>query len=182
MTTVIQPVQDNQLERCLTINNNAAPNVNRLTIEQMRGFAEDADYFRVAVLDDSVAGFLIALGKNHDYDSPNFQWFDANYESFIYIDRVIVAPEFRGKGLGNIFYSDVQSFAEQRAEYLTCEVNLEPRNDVSLLFHGAQGFSEVGQQRTENDTKRVSLLAKPLPSFGYVRKTYGTEAPTPLRT
>ena len=181
MTTVIQPVNAEQLERCLLINNNAAPNVSWLTLDEMRGFADEADYFRVAILDDCVAGFLIALSKNHDYQSPNYLWFKANYDSFIYIDRVIVAPEFRGKGLVNIFYADVQSFAEQRAEILTCEVNLEPRNDVSLLFHGAQGFSEVGQQRTENDTKRVSLLAKPLPSFDFVRKSYGADSPTPLR-
>ena len=38
------------------------------------------------------------------------------------------------------------SYAEVRVPVLTCEVFLEPRDDISVLFHGTYGFQEVGQQ------------------------------------
>jgi hypothetical protein len=64
-----------------------------------------------------------------------------------------------------------------RVPVLSCEVFLEPRDDVSVLFHGTYGFQEVGQQIMPGLDKRVSLLAKNLPSFDFVRSTY-LESPT----
>ena len=55
---------------------------------------------------------------------------------------------------------------------LTCEVFLEPRDDVVVLFHGTYGFQEVGQQRMGDSGPQVSLLAKDLPSYAYVRETW----------
>lgn len=174
MATTIRGAATDELGAILEINNDAAPNVNTLTPDELRQFHRDAGYFRVAISNGRLAGFLVALSPDHDYASPNFRWFKEHYDEFVYIDRVVVASGFRGLGIGNVFYADVQSYAEQRAPYLTCEVNLEPSNDVSLLFHGAHGFQEVGQQRTGD--KRVSLLAKPLPCFQFVRERYGAEA------
>ena len=62
--------------------------------------------------------------------------------------------------------------AEVRAPQLTCEVFLEPRNDVAVLFHGTYGFQEVGQQVMPESGRRVSLLAKELCSYPWVRDTY----------
>jgi predicted GNAT superfamily acetyltransferase len=45
---------------------------------------------------------------------------------------------------------------------LCCEVNVRPRNDVSLEFHHTVGFREVGQQDTDGGKKTVSLLELPL--------------------
>ena len=59
-----------------------------------------------------------------------------------------------------------------RVPLLTCEVFLEPRDDVVVLFHGTYGFQEVGQQRMGADGPQVSLLAKDLPSYAFVRETY----------
>lgn len=45
-----------------------------------------------------------------------------------------------------------------------CEVNLHPRNDVSLAFHERQGFGEVGRQDRDDGAKTVSVMIKPLPA------------------
>lgn len=172
MATTIRDAANDELDAILAINNDAVPNVTTLNAEELASFHREAGYFRVAISDGHLAGFLIALLPEHDYGSPNFQWFKGNYDQFVYIDRVVVASGFRGLGIGNVFYADVQSYAELRAPYLTCEVNLQPRNDVSLLFHGAHGFQEVGQQVAGE--KRVSLLAKKLPSFEFVQERYGS--------
>jgi len=71
-----------------------------------------------------------------------------------------------------VFYCDVTSYAEVRVPLLTCEVFLEPRDDVVVLFHGTYGFQEVGQQRMTESGPQVSLLAKDLPSYGFVRETW----------
>ncbi|MEL6236161.1 MAG: hypothetical protein AAFR46_17330, partial [Pseudomonadota bacterium] len=44
-----------------------------------------------------LGGFLIALGPDAAYDSPNYRWFQARGGRFAYVDRVIVAPE-AGRG------------------------------------------------------------------------------------
>jgi predicted GNAT superfamily acetyltransferase len=90
----------------------------------------------------------------------------------VYIDRIVIASESRGHGLGRIFYCDVQSYAEVRVPLLTCEVFLEPRNDQTVLFHGTMGFQEVGQQKMGETGPKVSLLARELPSFPFVRERY----------
>src|SRR6185312_11168048 len=100
------------------------------------------------------------------------RWFAAHYPQFVYIDRIVIANAYRRHGLGRIFYSDVHSYAEVRVPLLTCEVFLEPRDDVVVLFHGTYGFQEVDQQKMGPDGPQVSLLAKDLPSYAYVRDTW----------
>ena len=172
MSTTIRDARDSDMEMLMSINNAAVPNVNtldRVALEHLRG---QASYCRVAINKGNLAGFLIALQPDADYNSQNFIWFREKFEAFVYIDRVVVAKPYRGLGIGRVFYADIQSHAEQISPRLTCEVNLEPRNDVSLLFHGTSGFLEVGQQVTEDGQKRVSLLAKELPSYAYVKERY----------
>src|SRR5579875_1449040 len=83
----------------------------------------------------------------------------------------------RRHGLGRLLYCDVQSYAEVRSPQLACEVFLEPRDDISVLFHGTFGFREVGQQVMPESGRRVSLLLKDLCSYPFVRDTYGDTLP-----
>ena len=131
-----------------------------------------AAYHRVAIIDGAVAAFLLVLREGADYDSPNYRWFAEHYPQFVYIDRIVIANAYRRHGLGRIFYCDVHSYAEVRVPLLTCEVFLEPRDDVVVLFHGTYGFQEVGQQRMGEHGPQVSLLARDLPSYAYVRDTW----------
>jgi len=64
-----------------------------------------------------------------------------------------------------------------RSPHLACEVFLEPRDDVSLLFHGVFGFSEAGQQLMPESGRRVSLLLKKLDCYPFVRDTYADGLP-----
>lgn len=171
MPLIIRDVLELELPQVLALNNRVGPSILPLTDARLRGLYASAVYFRVAEIDGDLAGFLIALDPESQYESPNFRWFQSHYPNFIYIDRIVVAARFRRHGLGRIFYADVQSFAEVRAPYLACEIFLEPRDDAAVLFHGTYGFREVGQQTT-GDERRVSLLMKELCSFPWVEKTY----------
>lgn len=172
MSIEIRDVRESELDSVLALNNAAGVNILPLDAQQLGFFHRHADYFRVAIVDGLIAGFLIALRPGADYGSANYRWFGQRYEDFLYIDRIVIASPRRGIGVGRAFYADVTSFAEVRVPWLTCEVFLEPRNDVAVLFHGTYGFQEVGQQTMPGVGRRVSLLAKSLCSFPYVRDTW----------
>lgn len=172
MALAIRDVREHELDAVLALNNTAGRSILVLDAVQLRYFYDHADYFRVAEIDGQLAGFLIALRDGGDYSSPNYRWFNEHYPSFVYIDRIVIANAYRRHGLGRIFYCDVNSFAEVRVPLLACEVFLEPVDDVVVLFHGTYGFQEVGQQRMGEHGPQVSLLAKDLPSYTYVRDIY----------
>lgn len=172
MAIAVRDVREHELDSVLALNNAAGPTILALDSIRIRWFFDNADYFRVADVDGHIAGFLTAMREASDYDSANYRWFRERYPAFAYIDRIVIAKPYRGLGLGRVFYADATSFAEVRVPVLSCEVFLEPRDDVSVLFHGTYGFQEVGQQIMPGLDKRVSLLAKNLPSFDFVRDTY----------
>jgi predicted GNAT superfamily acetyltransferase len=152
------------LEEILGHNNTAVPAVNALDHPDLEHFLEVAHSFLVIDgPDDTIAGFMIGLGPGVEYDSLNYAWFSARYEEFIYVDRVVVAEQGRGLGVGTRLYDEFA--ARGRAdghEVMLAEVNIVPRNDVSLSFHDARGFVSVGEQDTEGGAKRVTLLEKRL--------------------
>ncbi|QBB71225.1 GNAT family N-acetyltransferase [Pseudolysobacter antarcticus] len=172
MAVAIRDVREHELDSVLALNNAAGVTILPLNAARLRQFFEIADYFRVAVVDGSIVGFLIAMRAGAQYDSPNYRWFGERYDEFVYIDRIVLGQAYRGLGLGRVFYCDVTSYAEVRVPVLSCEVLLEPRDDVSVLFHGMFGFHEVGQQVMAGFNVPVSLLVKSLPSFPFVRDTY----------
>jgi uncharacterized protein len=107
-----------------------------------------------------VLGFCIVLLPGADYGSVNYRWFSERYDDFVYLDRVAVAEQARGLGIGRLLYDEVDRRGAGRS-WFTLEVNLEPRNDVSLAFHERLGFTEVGQQTTDYGFV-VSMQARPL--------------------
>ena len=172
MAPAIRDVREHDLDAVLALNNAGDTSILAMDATRLRHLYDIADYFRVAEQNGRLLGFLIALREKAAYDSPNYRWFQSHYDSFVYIDRIVIAHESRGHGLGRIFYCDVQSYAEVRVPLLTCEVFLEPRNDQTVLFHGTMGFQEVGQQKMGDVGPKVSLLARELPSFPFVRERY----------
>ena len=146
----------------LSLNDLAVPHVNRIDIDQMRWFATNAHYFRVALKDDSIAAYLIGLRPGTRYASPNYLWFSDRYADFAYVDRVAVAAFGRRLGLASRLYDDFAASVPDTVEVMTCEVNLRPPNESSMLFHQQLGFRQVGSQTTEGGGKEVAMLAKKL--------------------
>jgi predicted GNAT superfamily acetyltransferase len=105
--------------------------------------------------------FLIALDQDALSGSPNFQWFKNRYRRFVYVDRVIVAPANRGRGMARGLYEELFAAAVQASHSLVaCEVNVEPPNPASDAFHEALGFSEVGRAVIHDGEKQVRYLVK----------------------
>ena len=155
----VKRVTEADLEDILALNEASVPNVNSLSMAELRWFVEHAPYFSVVRIDDVLAGFLIGLGPGLDYASPNYRYFCERHEVFGYIDRVAVAPAARRLGVGSQLYED---FAATLRGFATCEVNIRPSNDGSMAYHERHGFRQVATQETENGLKEVALMEKRL--------------------
>lgn len=161
----VPPLRDaeyDDLPGVMALNESALPHVNHIERADLEWFLKHAEYFRVAGGAGALRAFLIGLGPGEAYRSPNYRWFHERYERFMYIDRVVVAADARGMGLGRSLYEDLARRMADRAACLCCEVNLRPANPGSLVFHRRLGFDEVGRQETDGGAKEVSLLLKPL--------------------
>ncbi len=142
----------------LSLNNAHAVELSKLTLERLGQLLAISFYSCTA---PDASGFLMCFDQYADYDSFNFLWFKARYQRFVYIDRVVVSPAARGKGLAGRFYAGLSEKAASSGHtMITCEVNSDPPNPASDAFHNRLGFVEVGQARLAHAEKSVRFLAK----------------------
>ncbi len=115
---------------------------------------------RVVVVEGTFAGFVIAVREGTDYDSPNYRWFAARYDRFLYIDRLAIGDGYQGRGLGRRFYEGLAELAaSSHVRRLVAEYDVSPPNPASAQLHERFGFCSVGEQ-TLASGKRVSLQAR----------------------
>ncbi|MGE0279426.1 MAG: GNAT family N-acetyltransferase [Rhizobiaceae bacterium] len=111
----------------------------------------------------ALEAFIIAFDQRANYDSPNFLWFRERYSRFVYVDRIVTAPEARGRGHARRIYLALFTAARFAGhERIVCEVNSDPPNPASDAFHAALGFEEVGSAAIHDGKKTVRYLAKDL--------------------
>ena len=163
MTYHILTAENKDLPRVVVLNQDALPAVSSIELNDMIYFLEIADYFRVIKIKNNIAGFLIALTPGKDYHSPNYKWFEQKYSQFMYVDRIVIDPSFQSRGLGQAFYDDLKRLSQLYTPIITCEVNLKPKNEGSLLFHRKYGFEQMWTQKIEGGKKEVSLMVYKIP-------------------
>ena len=145
----------------INLNMENMPAVGGLDEDSFDRFIKYSDYFKVIRIDKELVGFMIALLPGRPYSSVNYKWFERKYSSFVYIDRIVISFDYQNKGLGSLFYDDLQNDFKNN-DFLACEVNLIPRNDISMKFHKKYGFNEAGQQYTDQKKKLVSMQILPI--------------------
>ncbi len=155
----IRSLAADDLPAAVAINNANVPGVSDTDLTRLTHLYAESLASLGAYDGDTLAGFSITFAPGAEYHSVNYRWFCDRYTDFAYLDRIAVRDDYQGRGIGAALYADLE--ARIGAEWLTCEVNLRPRNDGSLRFHHRIGFSEVGQQETDYGVL-VSMLAKRL--------------------
>ena len=154
------PVSTEMEEAILALNNAHAEELSWLERDQLRALLNQAFYARRI---GGVDAFLIAFDERAGYDSPNYLWFRARYPRFVYVDRVVVAPSARGRGLARALYANLfDRAARANHDLVVCEVNITPPNLASDALHAALGFSEVGRATIHNGRKTVRYLSCPV--------------------
>ncbi len=124
----------------LSLNNAFAAELSFLTPEQAALLV--ARSFMAARVGQADA-LLLAFDQDATYNNPNFAWFKARFPRFVYVDRVVVAPAARGRGLARMLYLALFARAAGH-DRVVCEINLDPPNPASDAFHAALGFEGVG--------------------------------------
>ncbi len=142
----------------LALNNAHATELSFLESDEMQAMIGEAC---VALCTDDGSAFLLAFDQAADYSSPNFLWFRERFDRFVYVDRICVAPEQRGRGIARCFYEAVFEHARTSgAGRVVCEVNEDPPNPASDAFHAALGFKEVGSASLGDRGKRVRYFER----------------------
>lgn len=164
MPIVVRPLENADLPAVVGLNNGAVPAVPPADRAELAQLAVTASLALVAEqVPGTPLGFLIAMDPGTDYASENYRWFSGRGDSFVYIDRVVVAPEARGTGIGRRLYDAVFERAREHGfAEVDCEVNVRPENPQSLAFHARLGFERLGEQETKGGAYRVALLAAPV--------------------
>jgi predicted GNAT superfamily acetyltransferase len=153
---LIRAIGGDDLPVLLALNDAHAAEVNALDAGAFAALVGVAAHARVV---DGGHGFLIALDERTPAQGPNHAWFLARLPAFVYVDRVVVAPEARGRGHARRLYEELAAVAGARP--LCCEVNLVPPNPGSLAFHERLGFAACGEAEDPRNGKRVRYLSNP---------------------
>jgi len=156
--TSILPIAAAAEPAVLALNNAHAQELSWLDAPRLRTLVGQTFYARCIGAGDA---FLLAFDESADYDSPNYLWFRSRYPRFVYVDRVVVADPWRGRGYARLLYADLFEQASQADhQFVVCEVNVVPPNPASDAFHAALGFSEVGRGVIHQGQKTVRYLAR----------------------
>ena len=146
------------LDFVLSLNQDSLPAVSHLDLSKINHFLQISSYFKIFKIDDKPVGFLIGLKPRKDYKSENYIWINQRYDSFIYVDRIIIDINYRNRGLGFYFYNHLIKSMGGKVESIFCEVNIKPYNKQSIKFHKKYGFEEIGKQDTKKGKKRVVYM------------------------
>ena len=159
---IIRDVRDADLDAVLVLNQSEVPHVGSIDAQRLRWYADNANYFRVAVSGDELGAYLVGFRPGTGYTSPNYRWFCERYEEFAYVDRVAVASSARRTGIATGLYDDFAAAMPPSVPVMTCEVNVRPPNKSSMEFHRRLGFEQVGSLASDSGDKEVALLLKHL--------------------
>jgi predicted GNAT superfamily acetyltransferase len=157
---VIRDAQQSEFETICELNLAEVQLTSPMDATHLESLHRLACYHKVACVADSIAAFLLAMRDDAPYDNENFAWFARKYPRFIYVDRIVVSPAFKGLRIGSLLYEDLFRYARKIAvPMVTCEYNIEPPNEASRIFHDKFGFMQQGTQWVAGGTKLVSLQA-----------------------
>lgn len=156
----LTPIGAADLAAVLALNNAHAAELSWLDEAALNALISEAFHARrVGALD----AFIIAFDDTASYRSPNYLWFRARRQRFVYIDRIVVAAHARGRGLARLIYDDLFNAAKAAGHGIVCcEVNSEPPNPASDAFHASLGFAEVGQAKLPGGGKSVRYFERAL--------------------
>ena len=151
-------IDEEVLETVHALNQRYQYLLSSLTMKEFRTILSHCFYHRY--LEKGMA-FAAAMDDQAEHDGENYGWFKERYQSFVYVDRIVIDKSLQRRGMANAFYENIEHETRKAGRaYLCAEVNLLPPNQASLDFHDARGFERVGTSNSEQ--KIVQYFAKPV--------------------
>lgn len=157
--TRLRPIAAGDHELVLALNEDEVDLLAPMDVARLQELTGLAD--RAAVIEHSgeFAGFVLTFGPGSAYDSANYCWFASRYDDFYYLDRIVLLPGMRRRGISTTVYAELERRARRHGR-MALEVNVQPPNVASLAFHSGRGYREVGRQAAGDH--EVALLVKEL--------------------
>lgn len=151
---------ESDFQDILNLNDAEVQHTSQMDIGLLESLVRISAYCKVAIVEGQLAAFLIAIRDGAPYENENYNWFASRIPHFLYVDRVIVSSQFKGRRIGSKLYEDLFEFAHiEGIDNITCEYNINPPNPASRAFHDKFGFRELGTQWVAGGTKQVTLQA-----------------------
>lgn len=160
MVATLRPIGPDDRAAVLALNHDHVELLSPMDEQRLallQGWADRADVIEV---DGQVVGFVLTFAPGTGYDSQNYRWHAERFgEAFYYLDRVVVSPPHRGRGVAHAVYDELEHLA-RRYGRMVLEVNADPPNEPSLRFHQRRGYTEVGRLGAPGHV--VSLMSREL--------------------
>lgn len=145
-----------------SLNNSLGEAMPHLGDAQLRALVDAADVAWLAHADDAPLGFLLAMRSGRELPYDDYRWWNTQLASFWYVERVAVATNARGLGVGRRFYERLEAQARgEGVTHVVCEVVAEPLNVASMAFHETLGFRRR-EERVSASGRRFITLARAL--------------------
>jgi uncharacterized protein len=157
---IFRPIEPRDYAEAIRINQLDVDKLAPLHADRLQLLASMSVHAHVADIDGAVAGLVITMPPGTAYDSDNYAWFSERYTEFLYLDRIVVSDQFRRRGVASFIYDHAEADAASRGGIMLLEVNIEPANPPSLLFHANRGYREVGRLEHDGGNKITSMMSK----------------------
>jgi predicted GNAT superfamily acetyltransferase len=156
----IRALADDDVDAVLALNEESVASLAPMTADDLARFRSLTPHTLVCQLDGEVAAFAIGYAPGTAYDSVNYLWHSERFDDFLYLDRIAVAARYRRRGIASALYDAMEAVARKRGR-MVCEIYSDPPNHVSIAYHIARGYGEVGRLRLANGHE-VVMMEKPL--------------------
>jgi predicted GNAT superfamily acetyltransferase len=165
------------LPAVLELNNAHAVETSFLTPDQLAALHRASCV--ALVIGAAPSAFVLSLHEGADHEGANFAWFRSRRRRFLYVDRIVVAPQARGLGLAGQLYAAVfAAAADSGRDLVCCEVNSRPPNPISERFHSRRGFFVLGEADTPDAAKTLRYMGRRL-RLTPAQRAVATDPPMP---
>lgn len=140
------------LDEVYKLNEELAPMVGSLKDSQeLRSLIKISFNSFYAIINERLAGYIVCFREQSNYQSPNYRHFNDKYKKFSYIDRVGVPKELENQGIGTQLYNHIFDIDQFNNAPFCAEVNIKPKNEISLNFHKKMGFKETSTRQINKE-------------------------------
>ena len=150
---------NNDLREVYDLNQSLTPKLGSLlNSEHLKRLIEMSDCSKTLIIKGRITAFMICIRENTLYESKNYHYFNEKHDQFLYVDRIGVLKGLENKGLGTILYNYlIRNYGKNLK--LCAEINIEPMNKASILFHEKHGFKRVSE-KLFNQNYKVAYMER----------------------
>lgn len=146
----IREIEARDYAEVLRINESVVDTMSPMDSIRLGELLSYCSYAKVALVDGKIAKFILAMKEGGRYQNENYTWFSERYETFLYVDRVAVSPEYIGQGVVPVLYRNLLEYARANSTAnIVFEINIIPLNEQSVAFHKNSDLPKLANRKSQ---------------------------------